>query len=332
MQFPILPRVMVLDSAMGLLRGLCGGGDACDVARCYACGLRSRGPGVLKGFLRETELRRWAPWAGVTLLILAAVGLETSMESVCWDPEAVRASKIDEAASCFEFWLFRYQTLIGAVAALIAGVLAWRGAMRQVAKADTQIWFVSKQVAVDRIESINGKLGAIDPLYRTIFRYQVNIDRSSDLVILLGKKSEAICQIIDRGGQPEEFFRREVEPLNKEFDRVLQALEDLTAHMRSFEDNVIVPDNIRDVLRGLTSIAMERNMRIMSYVPRLKTFVSITSPGLDAVRIEYNRIASVTGDAPDKLDILTHEALVRTRAERERLINLRSLAEEVADV
>lgn len=88
---------------------------------------------MFKGVVRDGEMRRWATWAGAALLLLLAVALETSMESVCWDENAVRAAKINEAAGCFEFWFSRYQTLIGALVALLAAFIAWIGIRRQLA-------------------------------------------------------------------------------------------------------------------------------------------------------------------------------------------------------
>jgi len=103
---------------------------------------------VFKGFVRKGELRRWAPWIGVALVTLLTIALETGMESVCWDEGAAKAAKVNEAAGCFEFWFNRYQTLIGAVAALAAAGVAWIGVRRQIAKADEQISVASRQSAI----------------------------------------------------------------------------------------------------------------------------------------------------------------------------------------
>ncbi|WP_128755038.1 hypothetical protein [Methylobacterium sp. GXF4] len=103
---------------------------------------------MFKGFVREGELRRWAPWGGATLLILAAVALQISMESVCWDETTFKAAKINEAVGCFEFWFNRYQTLIGAIAALAGAGIAWIGVRKQIDKADEQISVASRQSSI----------------------------------------------------------------------------------------------------------------------------------------------------------------------------------------
>lgn len=101
--------------------------------------MKPRGSGVLMGVVRDGELKRCALWVGAGLLGLVLVALQIELESVCWDKATVEAAKIHEATSCFDFWLNRYQTLIGAIVAVAAAGAAWLAVLKQVDVARQQI-------------------------------------------------------------------------------------------------------------------------------------------------------------------------------------------------
>ncbi|MDP4005120.1 hypothetical protein [Methylobacterium sp. NEAU K] len=135
---------------------------------------------MFKGFVREGELRRWAPWIGVALLILLAVALETSMESVCWDQEAAKAVKVGDAAGCFEFWFNRYQAIIGAAATIIAGWLAFAGAMKQATGTDAQVKILRKQIFSETVSRLSDLISYISAIF-----------------VLMEKAASAQCEAIN---------------------------------------------------------------------------------------------------------------------------------------
>ncbi|MET3483168.1 hypothetical protein [Methylobacterium sp. 1973] len=135
---------------------------------------------MFKGIVREGELRRWAPWAGMVLLILLAAALETSMEGVCWDKDTARAAKIDEAAGCFEFWFNRYQTLIGALVTLVAAGIAWIGLKRQLERADEQIDVARRQGLIALLPALDQRAENATRVYSLAAALGMNAIRTKE--------------------------------------------------------------------------------------------------------------------------------------------------------
>ncbi|MCJ2022125.1 hypothetical protein MKK84_32785 [Methylobacterium sp. E-065] len=117
---------------------------------------------MFKNFVRDGELRRWAPWAGAVALMLLAIVLETSMESVCWDEEAAKAAKINESAGCFEFWFNRYQAFIGAIVALGAAAIAVIPARGQLRQMYRQTAVSARQPMVDLAKDLEQEIIFLD--------------------------------------------------------------------------------------------------------------------------------------------------------------------------
>ena len=91
----------------------------------------------------HTRLRLGA----VALVLLVVVLLSGAhLCGVAQDPGSRPLSA--GALACTEFWLNRYQTLLGAAAALIAAAIAWIGIRKQLEKADEQIVVTTRQSAI----------------------------------------------------------------------------------------------------------------------------------------------------------------------------------------
>lgn len=123
---------------------------------------------MIRGYLREGEIRRWAPWIGAGLVLLAFVILEIRINDVCWNERAVKALKINEAAGCFDYWLNRYQTLVGVGVASLAVIFAWIGVKRQVVAANNQILIAHRQATIGQAGFIQERISSLINLFGEI--------------------------------------------------------------------------------------------------------------------------------------------------------------------
>lgn len=140
-------------------------------------------------FFREGEGKRLIGWAGATAGIIFFVFMQISIESVCWDIDVVKKAKIDEAIGCFDYWLNRYQTLVGALVAIGAAWYAGRWVRKQIKRTDEQIR-ISQEVNVNE------------------YRAYVRLDFSS-VVLEAGRPLRMVTVAVNYGRTPAfEYFAR----------------------------------------------------------------------------------------------------------------------------
>ena len=63
---------------------------------------------------------------------------------------------------CFDFWLNRYQTLLGALAAIFAATAAWIIGMRQLRRSDEGLEIARRQTAANALPHIASRLALFD--------------------------------------------------------------------------------------------------------------------------------------------------------------------------
>jgi hypothetical protein len=64
------------------------------------------------------------------------------------------ALRLSQSSNCFEFWLNRYQTLVGVLAALAAAVVAWLVGFRQLERLDVGLAISQRQSAAASLDTI----------------------------------------------------------------------------------------------------------------------------------------------------------------------------------
>ncbi len=90
--------------------------------------------------------------------LFGAVALAIAIYVIIWATLACYApawqAMFNNAPSCTEFWLNRYQGLIGALATLFAGFLAYRAAMSAAHRAERQARDARRAALTDQIERV----------------------------------------------------------------------------------------------------------------------------------------------------------------------------------
>lgn len=97
------------------------------------------------------------------LLLLFGVPWATGEGGICGPNDAIGAKQIS-TVMCAEFWFNRYQTFIGAIAALGAAAVAYRATQQQVAKATEQITIASVQASFELIDDLSERIDALEGL------------------------------------------------------------------------------------------------------------------------------------------------------------------------
>lgn len=87
--------------------------------------------------------------------VIAPLGIAAFdwMSWTCRVPSGEAAKLLDlTPMGCFEFWINRYQTLLGAGAAIFAAAVAWAGVSGQIEKANEQIFISQQQLAASALD------------------------------------------------------------------------------------------------------------------------------------------------------------------------------------
>jgi hypothetical protein len=109
----------------------------------------------------------WFLFGAVAVAIVVYVIVWTTL--ACHAPEW-RAT-FNGVPSCAEFWLNRYQGLIGALATLLAGFLAYRAAMSVAKSAERQARDARRAALTDQIERLSHDVDALNVAARYLGAY-----------------------------------------------------------------------------------------------------------------------------------------------------------------
>lgn len=249
----------------------------------------------------------------------------------CPIPNALLASSQAPQPSCFEFWLNRYQTLIGAAAALFAGILAWRGAMRQVAKADDQVKLLSKQIAVDKLQAIYEKIARIDNVGIILKQFQEFSDRSIVIMEKMTTEARVVKNLIIADKKPGEVISNVLEPLGQELIEKANALAAIAQQIDGYAVDPYLPDHIKTSLSEFVPDARQRADHIAEFVQKLRSG-NQHNPYKEAMIVEYGRISDLASEVPLKINFNECAAYISTMKEKTRLRLLRDNAEAAAEL
>jgi hypothetical protein len=99
------------------------------------------------------------------LFLLGSIGIAVLAVVVLWATTACHLpawqATLNGAPSCAEFWLNRYQGLLGAIATLFAGFLAYRAAIKEARRAERQARDVRKAVLNEKRDRLCQDLDAL---------------------------------------------------------------------------------------------------------------------------------------------------------------------------
>jgi hypothetical protein len=83
---------------------------------------------------KARHLRARAATFIVAIATLGAILVVAYGPLTCDWPQVTKSIETSETSRCWEYWVNRYQSLLGALAAIAAAVLAWRGVQGQIAE------------------------------------------------------------------------------------------------------------------------------------------------------------------------------------------------------
>jgi hypothetical protein len=95
-------------------------------------------------------------------LVLAVAAWSTVSPGLCESNLFASAVNAGQATWCFEFWLNRYQILLGAVVAVAAAWVAWWIGMRQLRSADEGLTIARRQSAASVLDHLIGRRKLIE--------------------------------------------------------------------------------------------------------------------------------------------------------------------------
>ncbi|WP_156394298.1 hypothetical protein [Methylobacterium sp. Leaf94] len=127
--------------------------------------------------------------------------------------------------NCFEFWFNRYQTLLGVFAALGAGLLAWKGAQRQVAAAN-------QQRSVSLIPIVNGRLEATRSLKRAADSIK-RMNDQFDFIIPDVSASAYRTASIEGGVDKQRSFDKDFSPAAESYQTLVDLFQDRISNFRA---------------------------------------------------------------------------------------------------
>jgi hypothetical protein len=137
--------------------------------------------------------------AGSIMMLLALIVFDW-MSSTCRLPSGVSDKPLAEGPiGCFEFWIARYQTFIGAAVALIAAGAAWVGVRRQIDKASRQIEISDAQLAASAAQHLLGRMTNLRKINALIVDALVRINAALEMYYPTLK---SIRYIIAKGDYP----------------------------------------------------------------------------------------------------------------------------------
>jgi hypothetical protein len=119
-----------------------------------------------------------------TWFLLGAIGIAFVIYVLIWATLACSSTAwqtlMDGSPSCGEFWLNRYQGLLGAIATLLAGFLAYRAAVAEARQADTRSRNTQKAMLNGRVEELCRDIDALKVAAAYIRTYLENYPAAPD--------------------------------------------------------------------------------------------------------------------------------------------------------
>ncbi|MFB0490240.1 hypothetical protein ABIE45_002826 [Methylobacterium sp. OAE515] len=277
-------------------------------------------------------------WPLLALAVLGAVAVVFCLAAFDWITWACRLPVGEEGkvltpgfGGCIEFWLNRYQTSIGAVAALIAGFAAWQGAMKQVARADAQIVLINKQTAIDRIQYINERLKPVEDLIYNINGIKTWLNSAIDAMPVLREAAFDISKAAEAEDWSHiQIHANQYEPILKDADDKIAVAKRMIDAMHAIARDATLPESIRDDLRKTIFNIVETYNMTVRVIPVFKSNLGINS-SFDSVRREYSRIHDRAITSPRRIELEDYPLHMAIVAEQKKLLTLRVAAEAIAD-
>jgi hypothetical protein len=226
---------MVLDSAMGLL---CGFGvrnePACETARLQA---------------RDQRMDwRFSTFLLFLFALLIGMPWATSDTGLCSSEYVLgvlRDHTKDGALNCFDFWLNRYQTLIGAVVAVGAAAFAWFGINKQVAVANGQAQIAGRQASIALIEVLNNKAGYAVSLFNSV---EAIVQCDTRLREYIRLSEQAFDDMIDASGNPQilkKIYSDSYAGIVRSYPKIIKNMEDAIDKAEPALKNIIISSGSR---------------------------------------------------------------------------------------
>lgn len=146
--------------------------------------------------------RDWTRLAvGIAVLTIAALLAIALVKAghACANPSKRAALKIVEANGCIEFWLNRYQSLIGAIAAILAAAVAWLAVARQTSIQQYANHISEISFWQSKVDAANRALLAITIARANVERLRLVLQEAPDKGLPL---LSSINRLIDAGRIP----------------------------------------------------------------------------------------------------------------------------------
>lgn len=103
--------------------------------------------------------------------------------------------------ACTEFWLNRYQTLIGALVAIGAAIVAYNGVKLQIASAEKQVRISNRQSSISLLEIMNERSGDVRAMHREVVG---TLNRLTGADVTMKRAIMSIQKMLDLADDPQE--------------------------------------------------------------------------------------------------------------------------------
>lgn len=255
----------------------------------------------------QTRLR----WGAVALVVLA-VGLLSgshlcgvALEKGASDPGMRPIGS--GALACTEFWLNRYQTLIGAVTAVFAAAFAWRGVALQVASSERQVAIGRRQSAIALIDVLNRHTSEVSALANWVEKTCRTGKTVLTQSIIIANALKAMATNIEDPMKLSKIYDSRFDLSSKSHSSAVERLRNCIGNVQDFLDKSLISTNTKlDIeefimlARGLLAnevLARDDFERVVSVfdAPQglRREMLQQICDEVDALSTEYNLFADI---------------------------------------
>lgn len=279
-------------------------------------------------------------WPFAALALTGALAIFVVFAAMPWMAQTCTETNIDAgkpllagAGGCIEFWFNRYQTLLGVLAAVGAAWVTWRGAMKQVGRADAQIGLLRQQLAIDHAEMLSEKVSYVAALYDAMSRIHVF---EQSIIGSLEDMEEEAARIADLASKSDlnykHVYDNEFKEIHITFTRRLDVFDRNVTKMVGLLDEIKLPKAIHDMALSFVLSAEHVQRQFRAIAPTVSPDLARADQDDQAIAAVFRDIAGCAACRPPVTVFGNLPAYDAIAAQRDKLIRDRDRATLVAEV